>query len=274
VKILYGTDLHGRIAAYEKTFERALDADVRAIVNGGDLYPLGSDLFEVQEQFISGYLSKYIERCAQAGLDFLCTLGNMDLRGLDSEFIRVMDSVPSAHCLLDEMLEFEGYSFIGSPMTVDGPFALKDRCLRDTEHSADPPVGGRALVSDSNGLHQVDDWGKTRAELPSLSQHLACLPRPPDPHRAVYVLHQPPFGAGLGMISKTVDVGSQAVAEFLAERKGLLSLHGHIHESPFVGGRWRVKRGETTCVQPGQLMGKDCVSVVIDLENLEMDRSC
>ena len=76
------------------------------------------------------------------------------------------------------------------------------------------------------------------------------------------------------MISETVDVGSRAVAQFLAERRGRLSLHGHIHESPFVGGRWRSSIGETTCVQPGQLVGEDCVSVVIDLENLEMDRSC
>ncbi|MBN2290027.1 MAG: phosphoesterase, partial [Candidatus Glassbacteria bacterium] len=90
----------------------------------------------------------------------------------------------------------------------------------------------------------------------------------------VYVIHQPPAGVGQGMISEAADVGSRAVAEFLAERGGRLSLHGHIHESPFVGGRWRSKIGETTCVQPGQLTGDGCVSVVIDLESLEMDRSC
>ena len=274
MKILYVTDLHGHVTAYEKVFERAVDTGVRAIVNGGDLYPLGRDLFAVQQRFISGYLPDYLERCAQAGLEFLCTLGNMDLRGLDSEFIRIMAAASNAHCLLDEIAVFEGYSFIGSPMSVDGPFALKDRCLRDTDESPDPPEAGRALVSDSTGLHQVDDWARTCAELPALSSHLAGLPLPENPARAVYVLHQPPFGVGLGMISETTDVGSQAVAEFLAERKGRLSLHGHIHESPFVGRKWRSSIGETTCVQPGQLMTQGCVSVVIDLENLEMDRSC
>jgi len=273
LKILYVTDLHGRIAAYEKVLERAVRAGVRAIVNGGDIYPLGHDLFAVQKRFICGYLTVYLERCAQAGLDFLCTLGNMDLRGLDSEFLRIMAAAPNAHSLLDEMVELESFCFIGSPMTVDGPFALKDRCLRDTGDSADPPSAGRALVSENDGIHELGDWAKTRAELPSLSTHLAGLPSPRHADRAVYVIHQPPSGLGLGMISKIVDAGSQAVSDFLAVRKGRLSLHGHIHESPFIGGRWHAGLGGTTCVQPGQLSGSDCVSVVIDLENLQMDRS-
>ena len=216
MKILYVTDLHGHESAYETALERAVRTGVRAIVNGGDMYPLGRDLFPVQQRFIGGYLPGYLERCARAGLGFLCTLGNMDLRGLDSEFMSIMTAAPNAHCLLDEMTLFEGYSFIGSPMSVDGPFALKDRCLRDTDDSADPPEAGWALVSDSAGLHPVDDWPRTCAELPALSCHLASLPLPEDPARAVYVLHQPPFGAGLAMISETVDVGSRAVAQFLA----------------------------------------------------------
>lgn len=66
-------------------------------------------------------------------------------------------------------------------------------------------------------------------------------------------------------------MGSGAVADFLAHSEALLSLHGHIHESPFVGGNWRSKIGRTTCVQPGQLSGSESVTVFIDLESLEMD---
>ena len=119
MRILYVTDLHGRAAAYEKVLERAESASVRAIVNGGDIYPLGPDLFAVQKEFLDSYLPGYLERCARAGLDYLCTLGNMDLRGLDSSFRRLMASAPNAHSLLDEMATFQGYSFIGTPMTVE-----------------------------------------------------------------------------------------------------------------------------------------------------------
>jgi uncharacterized protein len=274
MKAIYVSDLHGHTAAYEKTFERAVSAGVRAIINGGDIYPLAPDLFTVQKKFISGYLSEYLDRCARAGLHYLCTLGNMDLRGLDSEFLQVINSAPNAYSLLNEKVEFEGYTFIGSPMTADGPFALKDRCLIDTDHSSAPPVSGRALISDSEGIHDLENWEKARADLPSLSSHLADLPRPAEPERTVYVLHQPPLGARLGMISETIDVGSQAVADFLTENKPRISLHGHIHESPFVGGCWRSSIGETVCIQPGQLTGTGCVSVVIDFESLEMTRSC
>lgn len=39
--------------------------------------------------------------------------------------------------------------------------------------------------------------------------------------------------------------------EHILDRQYLLSLHGHIHESPLVNGRWCGELGRTTCVQPG-----------------------
>ena len=69
-----------------------------------------------------------------------------------------------------------------------------------------------------------------------------------------------------------MDVGSLAVARFVERSGALLSLHGHIHESPSSGGTWRASLGRTQCVQPGQLSGGNCVSVLIDLPELEMER--
>ena len=274
MKILYVTDLHGRRDAYEIALDRALKSRVEAIVNGGDLYPLGSDLFAVQREFLKNYLPEYLERCRKSGLAFLATLGNMDLKGHDALFQRVMGEHPHAHSLLESGTTLDGYTFIGSAMTTDGPFSLKDRCLRDTRETNAHPARGPALVSDSRGIHPVADWPRRADGLPSLEEHLAALPAAGEPDKTVYVLHQPPYGVGQGIIASGTDVGSRAVANFLAAHPARLSLHGHIHESPFAGGRWRSRIGGTACVQPGQLSGAECVSVVIDLETLEMERTC
>ena len=274
VKILYVSDLHGRTEAYEIALERAIAAGVQAIVNGGDVYPLGRDLFAVQRDFLSGYFSAYLERCRSHGIAYLATLGNMDLRGNDEAFRRLMAAAPGAYCLLEEATDFGGYTFIGSALTTDGPFALKDRCRRDLPDSAAHFSGGQALYSDPAGIHAVSDWSSRVRAMPSLSEHLNTLPRPENPRRTIYVLHQPPYGAGQGIISSGADVGSHAVAGFLERCGAPLSLHGHIHESPFCGGNWRARVGGTTCVQPGQLPGPQCVSVVIELETLQMERTC
>ncbi len=271
--ILYVTDLHGRRAAYEKAAEIALGCGARAIVNGGDLYPLGPDLFAVQKQFLQGWFREYLNSLADKGLFFLSTLGNMDLAGLDEYFNEVMAESGSGRSLLDASTELDGWTFTGSAMTTDAPFALKDRCRRDGPESTAPSINRAPLLSDKSGIQERPDWAAFCRELPDLAAHLDRLPQSPDPSRSVYVLHQPPKGLGLGILDSGADAGSNSVLEFLRKRQPRLSLHGHIHESPFAGGCWRAEFGPTVCVQPGQLPGGRLVSVVIGLDTLEMTRS-
>lgn len=272
MKILYVTDLHGRTTAYEKTLNRALSAGADAIVNGGDLYPVGRDLFRVQREFIRGWFCDYLKRLARRGITFISTLGNMDLRGHDNLFREVMNEAGNGACIVDECAEVNGWTFVGSPMIIDAPFALKDRCLRDSPDSTPPPVERTPLLSDSEGIHEVKDWESEAARRPTLVEHLDSLPVLADPTQTVHVLHQPPHGLGLGIINSGADVGSRSVRDFLGRVGPRLSLHGHIHESPYAGGRWRSDLYRTACVQPGQLDGDRLVSVLIDLETLEMQR--
>lgn len=274
MRILYLSDLHGRTKAYFEALERAKAAGAQAIINGGDLYPLGRNLFEVQRSFLEGFFVEFLDLCHKDGITFLATLGNMDLRGLDDIFRRILREVPGAFSLLEESANVGGYTFIGSAMTTDGPFSLKDRCLLDTSLSKVTRTSGPALLSDRQGIHMVPDWHQRITELPTLAEHLQGLPRAENPEKTLYVIHQPPYGTGLGIISSGADVGSHAVADFLVESGALLALHGHIHESPFSGGIWQSRLGRTICLQPGQLSGNGCVTVTIDLETLHFDRRC
>lgn len=82
-----------------------------------------------------------------------------------------------------------------------------------------------------------------------------------DPSSSIFNLHVPPYDstldnaaeldAELGVVMlgsepKIIPVGSTAVRELIERYQPLLSLHGHVHESP---GAKRI--GRTLCINPG-----------------------
>lgn len=81
------------------------------------------------------------------------------------------------------------------------------------------------------------------------------LPEPENPQQTIYVMHMPPAGLRLGqLLYQDLDIGSVDIYEFLKERQLLLSLHGHIHESPDMPkGRWINQIRGTICIQTGQI---------------------
>jgi Icc-related predicted phosphoesterase len=89
-------------------------------------------------------------------------------------------------------------------------------------------------------------------------------------NKTIYVIHMPPHKLGLDQCFHGAKVGSKAVYDFVLKNQPLLSLHGHIHESPDVTGRWHAKLGNTLCIQPGQL--DQFTYVTIDLATMEFDR--
>jgi Icc-related predicted phosphoesterase len=82
-----------------------------------------------------------------------------------------------------------------------------------------------------------------------------------EPARAIFNLHVPPYDSRLdtaaeldehlsvvtiGSEPRMIPVGSTAVRELIERYQPLLSLHGHVHESP---GATRI--GRTLCINPG-----------------------
>lgn len=95
------------------------------------------------------------------------------------------------------------------------------------------------------------------------------LVRPKDISKAVYIIHMPPARLGLDKCSHGAEVGSQAVYHFIEEHQPLLTLHGHIHESPQMTGKWFNELGRTVCIQPGQL--GELSYAIIDLDQMHYD---
>jgi Icc-related predicted phosphoesterase len=93
----------------------------------------------------------------------------------------------------------------------------------------------------------------------------------PDPRRAIFNFHAPPYNSNLDSAPKLdenmryvaggqalIPVGSTAVRESILHYGPVLSLHGHIHE-----GRGAVKLGRTLAVNPGSVYEDGVLSAAI-----------
>jgi Icc-related predicted phosphoesterase len=272
MKLLFVTDLHGNIARYRRVFEAAVIHKAAAVVNGGDMLTLDGDLHDSQRGFVDGFLSAYFAEYEKAGIFHLGFLGNDDLKIHDAAFAEVCQKYKHAVNLAQRRFELNGFEFIGMNWVADYPFRLKDRCRRDGPNYVFQKQFGSGLLSTPEGFKELEDWPAYAAALPAIEDELAALPKPDVPGRTVYVIHAPPSGLGLDVISSGEKVGSQAVSRFIKKIGPLLTLHGHIHESPSMSGLWKGTIGETVCVQPGQMKTNDVSYVLIDLENMEMER--
>ena len=272
MKILFVTDLHGDEAKYRRVFEASKKHKVAAVVNGGDMLALDGDLHDSQREFIDGFLSAYFAEYEKAGIYHIGFLGNDDLKIHDVAFDKVCRKYKHVANLAQCRFKLNGFEFIGMNWVADYPFRLKDRCRRDGPGYIFQEQFGSGLLSTPEGFKELEDWPVYAAALPAIEDELAALPKPNVPGRTVYVIHAPPSGLGLDVISSGEKVGSQAVSRFIEKMGPLLTLHGHIHESPSISGLWKGKIGKTVCVQPGQMKSNAVSYALIDLESMEMER--
>jgi Icc-related predicted phosphoesterase len=253
-RLLYVTDLHGWSCGYERITAIAQEEGIITIVNGGDMFPHGRDLISIQRRFIKGDLRPCLERLGAAGISYYGMLGNDDWRALLPDWLDLVRTSPRLHDLTEGWLPLaEGLAICGCNYIPDPPFRLKDWSVLDTRDYRRPPQHPDPLVSRGDGLVLIDDIEAFLRARPTLAELLdAIAAREADWERAVLVCHAPPQGTGLGNISPEADVGSAAVRAWIERYQPLLTLHGHIHESPRVTGVDTVQISRTTVHQPGQ----------------------
>ena len=269
MKILYVTDLHGMEWKYDRLLRVAIDCKVNAVVNGGDMLPKGGDLM-CQDDFIRDFLDSHFQKYNDAGIDYLCCLGNDDLRRFDLLFKSICDKYSRMHDIAQSKIELGGFEFIGMNWVVDYPLRLKDRCRMDAKDYVFQQQYGSGLLSTDTGWKDLEDWFAYARTLPTIEEELYELVQPDDPLKTIYSIHMPPANMGLDKCAHGLEMGSKAVYKFLEDKQPRLSLHGHIHESPTCSGKWWGRIGQTLCIQPGQL--ESLSYVFIDLDTMEFER--
>jgi Icc-related predicted phosphoesterase len=273
-RLLYVTDLHGWTGGYERIAAIAQEEGITTIVNGGDMFPHGRDLISVQRRFIEGYLGPFLERLVAAGIarsgasamSYYGMLGNDDCRAVLPDWLDLVRTSPGLHDLTEGWLPLDdGLLTCGCNYIPDPPFRLKDWSVLDTRDYHRPPQHPDPLISRGDRLELVADVEAFLKARPTLDELLESIAeRAAGWGRAIVVCHAPPRGTGLGNISAETDVGSAAVRAWIEKYQPLLTLHGHIHESPRITNIDTTKIGRTTVHQPGQerFIGRLVYSIV------------
>lgn len=277
MKLLYVTDIHGDRNKYEKVLELAVAENIGLIVNGGDMLPKQCDRHTEQPIFIDEYLRDYFKRLQEHNIAHLGMLGNDDLQIVDSRFQQLCDEFEIIYDIAGSKVEIGGYEFIGMNHILDHPFGCKDRVVNEKGYVPQRQLSAVAGFSNEVDYDRIYNWLEySKTELPQMCDILKQLPMPQNPNKTIYVMHMPPAGLRLGQLRyQDLDIGSVDIYEFWKEINPLLSLHGHIHESPDTQkGKWINKINGTTCIQTGQteLDDEELIYAEIDLDNQIYER--
>ncbi len=269
MKILYTSDLHGNIKKYDQLYAATKKNNIAMVINGGDMFPVGKSLFK-QDEFIETQLDNHFKKFADLNIHYLCFPGNDDLIIFDSLFNSICQKYEYIHNIAQKKISISNYEFIGMNWVCDYPFRLKDRCRMDDNYFVFEKQYGTGVLSTSDGWKEIKDWASFAKGLPTIEDELKNLPKPKKSLKTIYVIHMPPASIGLDVCNHGAKVGSKALYQFLEDQQPLLSLHGHIHESPSVTGIWKAEIGKTICIQPGQL--DSFTYVLIDTETMIIKR--
>jgi hypothetical protein len=132
------------------------------------------------------------------------------------------------------------------------PFRLKDWERYDVSRFLDP-----GCTPPEEGAHSVE-FDADEVRFGTIARDLEALVGGEDLAEALFLFHAPPYRTALdraALDGRTVDhapldvhVGSIAIRRFIEERQPALTLHGHVHESARLTGRWSDRIGRTHCL--------------------------
>ena len=292
MRLVYTADLHGDIGGYRALLALAQSTGAGAAIVGGDLLPhairreeaLGAQRAFIERE-LAPLLAEFHACCPGVGVYLLAgnddwaaaiaALEPLEHAGLAYPLHERVYRLPTANhrppitdrdqvvgrqsSVVDTELWLAGYACV--PIT---PFSIKDYERRD-QGPAPPFDFGMAYVSASGAIETADP--QALAARPSIADDLAALAQQSDPAHTIYACHTPPADTPLDQMPRGRHVGSRALRAFVERHAPPLTLHGHIHESPDLSGRYVTRIGPTWCVNPGHQPGR-FQAVALDTDDI------
>lgn len=281
MKLVYTSDLHGEILLYQELLSLANPSSAEIIAVGGDLFPSFppskryEDMIPNQRVFIDEFLLPFFkEILATTSVKQIFLIpGNWDL-GYPFLFRELSEGIID---LSQKSYRLKnGYELIGYPFVPPTPFRPKDYEKMDDPEAPWPPQKNPSYIrvsEQSDRLLSIDPYVYLK-ERQTIREDLNRLTKPINYKKVIYIMHSPPFGTKLDLIQGEKSAGSRSIKTFIERNQPLLSLHGHIHESPEISGAYFDRIGDTISVNPGQSAwsGGDFVklhAVTFEVENVE-----
>jgi uncharacterized protein len=248
VRCVFVTDLHGHKDRYEAFFDIVESECPDAAFLGGDLLPNVYRSEKNARAFIKYMLQRMRDARRKANTGFYMILGNDDPRMFETLFKDASDKG-----ILD-YIHFRAVPFgdlwvAGYAYVPPSPFGLKDWEKYDVSRYVGP-----GCVDPSEG-HHTARTPEDEAAQTYISEDLMRMGALCDPKKTIYLFHAPPANTDLDKadlegvmvdhVPMDIHIGSEAIAKFIKKHEPLLTLHGHVHESARITGRWKTRTGHT-----------------------------
>ena len=271
----FTSDPHGRQERYEKLWRAVARERPAALFLGGDLFPhsfaRGRGEGDFLEDFLAFGFRRLRRRMGRCYPQVFVILGNDDGRGEEARVEALADE-GLWHYVHERRLLFEEHPVFGYAYVPPTPFRLKDWERYDVSRYVPP---GALSPEEGTRLVPVPEEEVRHA---TIQEDLERLAAGEDLARALFLFHGPPHETALDRVAadgKMVDhvpldlhVGSIAIRRFIEKRQPLLTLHGHVHESPRLTGAWRERMGRTWMFS-GCHDGRELPLVTFDLDDLD-----
>lgn len=276
---VFVTDLHGKNERYITLIDYLSSNPPDILFIGGDLLPafMPSDdsLRPGEKDFIHKFLKEIFislrNELSEKYPQVVLIMGNDDPRYFESSIISAGNNNLWIY-LNQRRFDWNDYNLFGYNYVPPTPFMLKDWERYDVSRYTDlgcvsPEEGRRSFPASEHDMK----WTSIKEDLNSLTSEY-------NPESSVFLFHAPPYNTALDLgdiRGKMIDhvplddhLGSIAVKRFIEEHQPLLTLHGHIHESTRMTGRWLEKIGRTVCIN-GAHDGEELSVIRLPLEHPE-----
>jgi uncharacterized protein len=273
VNCFFVSDLHGSVSKYESLFQKILNESPDAVFFGGDLLP---HWINSKNDFVLNFLGEKLKSLRQIlGENYPSVFlipGNDDARVEETSFLELAEDklfqyIHAQKTLWNEFLVL-GYSCV--PPT---PFRLKDWERYDVSRYVDPGCYGP-----EEGLHTVPASEQDQI-YGTIQKDLDALIGEDSGEQTICLFHSPPYKCNLdraALDQKKIDhvpldvhIGSIAIRRFIETRQPLLTLHGHVHESASITGKWKDQIGRTILFSAAH-DGPELALVKFDPMNLDL----
>jgi Icc-related predicted phosphoesterase len=264
--VLFAADLHGHRPFYGQALDLARSVRAKALLLGGDLAPHADP--PAQRAFFADFFLPIIRdyRAEPGAAEVHYILGNDDWRaGLSVLLESGVPGFHHAHLAVRPLTQAAWVAGLASVTAT--PFLMKD--WERWEEGLERMTRCAGYRSEPDGtLRPFDFTGREREE--NIGQDLRAIEQAEGDARdpLICLFHGPPHGTALDQLRDGTHVGSRGIRAYLERRRPALSLHGHIHESPEVSGRYCDRIGRTLCVNPGQRLGARLHAVWFDLADI------
>ena len=267
MKILATNDVHQMISKWKGLVKACKKEKPDVVAIGGDLLP--KDTYITGQMPFLHHLKKYATQMKETGAEIVIILGNDDNQNAIPE-MKQADKDGLWYYISEKVVEIGGYEFVGIPYVPDYPFGYKFWChpeFKDAPRIDPEAFTGPVEVNANNEFETIKNFKEYFTAKKAIYDILVeTATKVKDIEKSIWIIHAPPSSMSLDVCCHGAKVGSYAVLKFIEKYQPLLTIHGHIHESPeFNGHKWKQHCDKTLCIQGGQV-GFDLHYSIIELE--------